>query len=839
MPYILLNQFSRQKRKKRILRRPFGVLVTLLVVFTFLSAQTGIPTGSSELGATFKKLNVLGSALYVAAHPDDENTAVIAALANGRMVRTAYLSMTRGEGGQNLLGTEQGAALGILRTQELLEARKIDGGTQFFTRAIDFGYSKTSEETIRLWGRERIVGDIVWVIRSFRPDVIITRFADTLGTHGNHTSSAILARQAFHAAADPAQFPEQLKLVEPWQAKRIVFNTFRFGSTGRDPSPDAVSMDVGEYDVLLGSSYTEIAGRSRSMHKSQGFGAAENRGTSLQYFEHTAGERAVNDLFDGIDLGWSRVPGGAEVGRLVDEVADGFNPLKPDQSIPGLLRVYRALNLLKESPWIEWKKEEVRNVILGCAGVAVEAIVSDFSASPGDSIDITIVALNRSSTPIRLSGARFPFAVNEAAMDSLLQPNAPVRIGRRIHVPDSKPFSQPYWLVKEPRGAWYEVDDQSLIGKPENPSVMATVTLTMGAETIRLEVPLRFKWVDPVQGQQDRPFVVVPPVGLKIHEPVYVFTDSEEKQVRVVITRTGSGSGGVVRLETPKGWSVSPSSHRFRLENRNDETTVSFSVRPGPDAATGKVRAIAGLGGKIVSLGLTTIRYPHITPQVLLEDASAKLVRVPMAARPGGSVGYIAGPGDEIPAALTQLGYSVSMLTDDDLAASDLSKFDAIMAGVRAYNTRPKLRAVQERLMEYVRNGGRYVVQYVTSQRGEAENLGPLPFNVSRDRVTVEEAPVRFLRPDHPLLTIPNRITAADFDGWVQERGLYFADRWDAAYETVLESNDPGEPPRAGGLLFARHGKGSYVYTGYSFFRQLPAGVPGAYRLLVNLLTRN
>lgn len=838
MRYILLNQFPGLNEEIRILRRSFGVIAALLFSAIFLSAQTGIPTGSSELGAAIKKLKVLGSALYVAAHPDDENTAVIAALANGRLVRTAYLSMTRGEGGQNLLGTEQGAALGILRTQELLEARAIDGGMQFFTRAIDFGYSKTSEETIGLWGR-RIVGDIVWVIRSFRPDVIITRFSDTLGTHGNHTASAILAREAFFAAADPKQYPEQLKFVEPWQAKRLVFNTFRFGTTGRDPLPDAVSMDVGEYNVLLGSSYTEIAGRSRSMHKSQGFGAAENRGRNLQYFEHTAGERAVNDLFDGIDLGWSRVPGASEVEKLVEEVSDAFNPLNPEQSIPGLLKISTALDLLSGSPWTGWKNQEVRNVILGCAGVALEATASHFSASPGDSIDITIVALNRSSTPLRITGARFPFAMNEAVMDSLLPPNVPVRIGRRIRVPDSQPFSQPYWLVKEPGGAWYDVDHQPLIGKPENPPVTATVALATGEQTMRVDVPLRFKWVDPVQGQQDRPFVVVPPVGLKIHEPVYIFTDSEEKQVRVVVTRTGSGSGGVVRLETPRGWSVSPRSHRFRLENRDDETTVSFSVRPGPDAATGKVRAVADLDGKIVSLRMTTIRYPHITPQVLLEDASAKLVRIPMAAKPGGSVGYIAGPGDDIPAALTQLGYSVSMLTDDDLEAANLSGFDAIIAGVRAYNTRTKLKAVQERLMDYVLNGGRYVVQYVTNQRGEAENLGPFPFNVSRDRVTVEEAPVRFLRPDHPLLTVPNRITPKDFDGWVQERGLYFADRWDAQYETVLESNDPGEPPKAGGLLFARFGKGSYVYTGYSFFRQLPAGVPGAYRLLVNLVTRN
>lgn len=820
--------------------KQFGMILCILALFgTGAYGQPAVPSGASDLSLAIRRLGVLGSALYVAAHPDDENTSVIAALSRGALVRTGYLSMTRGEGGQNLLGSEQGAGMGILRTQELLEARRLDGGMQFFTSAIDFGYSKNSEETIKLWGRRRIVADIVWVIRTFRPDVVITRFSDTFGTHGNHTSSAILTREAFEAAGDPRAFPEQLDRVAPWRPTRLVFNTPRFGGPGRDPDSSAVQMDVGEYNVLLGLSYTEIAGKSRSMHKSQGFGAAENRGRSLQYFEPVAGRPARKTLLDDIDLTWSRIPGGDRVQPLVDAIIDGFNPARPAASISRLAALYRLLGSMKGDPWISWKRDEVRDLILGCAGISLEALAGQFFGSPGDSVGLTVVALNRSDVSVRLTGMKLPWSTATIALDSTLRSNVPVRVPSALMIPPTQPVSQPYWLASEPDEASYHVSDRALAGSPESPQETVSLSLEVAGETLSVDVPVRFSWVDPVHGQRSRRFVVVPEVSVQMLDPVLVFTDGEAREVRLMITRTGTAGGGSVTLDAPSGWIVIPASQAFRFDDGGEGVTLSFSVRPGADAASGRLHARATAGDQTVNTAMVTIDYPHIEPQVFFQEAAAALVRMPMSEKPRGLVGYIQGSGDEVPHALRQIGYSVKMLSDDELMTADLGQFDAIMAGVRAYNTRPGLRMAHDRLMEFVREGGRYVVQYVTQQRTGLGELGPYPFSISRDRVTVEQAPVRFPDPGHPLLTVPNRITAEDFQGWVQERGLYFAGTWDTRYETVLESNDPGEPPARGGMLFARYGKGSYVYTGYSFFRQLPAGVPGAYRLIVNLLTRN
>ncbi|MEX2116736.1 MAG: PIG-L family deacetylase [Bacteroidota bacterium] len=821
------------------MRTLVGFAGFLYLLATPAVSQTTIPYGASDLRIALDRLKVLGSALYVAAHPDDENTSVISSLSKGRLVRTAYLSMTRGEGGQNLIGSEQGELLGILRTQELLEARAIDGGSQFFTRAIDFGYSKTSEETIRIWERERIVGDIVWVIRTFRPDIIMTRFSDTLGTHGNHTGSAILTKEAFEAAGDPTKFPEQLRFVRPFRPKRLMFNVFRFGSSGMDPSPRAVGLDVGAYNPILGQSYTEIAGRSRSMHKSQGFGAAENRGSSVQYFEPTAGVAAEQDLFDGVDLGWSRISGGESVGRIIDEARESFDSDNPERIIPLLLKAYEAVKKLSGDPWIEVKRSEIRNVILGCAGVSIEATASDYSGSPGQFVPVTTTVINRSAERITFRSVRYPFSKQDSSVATSLTNNKPVRVNSTLELPADLNYSQPYWLARKPTSGSYDVDDKGLVGQPENKPLMVSVALEIGGQRFEVDVPLRYKWVDPVQGELTRVFVIVPPVSVRLTEPVYVVAGNGKKPVRVLLAAAGAARKGTVRLEAPPGWSVLPARHSFDLKAKKDELSADFLISPeGMSAVNGTIHAIVESEGVSDSRGIVTIQYPHISPQVMFPEASAKLVRIQMS-KPSGNIGYIAGSGDGIPAALMQLGYTVKLLTDDDLEAADLRGFDAIVAGVRAYNTRPRLKAQQQRIMEYVREGGRYVVHYVTRQRSEAENLGPYPFNVSRDRVTVEDAPVEFLNAAHPILNTPNRITKVDFEGWVQERGLYFADGWDARYEAILASQDPGESTKRGGLLFARYGKGVFIYNGYSLFRQLPSGVPGAYKLLVNLISRN
>lgn len=820
-------------------KSPTSVIGAIVLVLAATASAQNRPSGASQLAAALKKLNVLGSALYVGAHPDDENSSVIAALAKGRMVRTAYLSMTRGEGGQNLVGSEQGDVLGIIRTQELLAARRVDGGDQLFASAIDFGYSKTSEETLRIWGREKILGDIVWTIRSFRPDVIMTRFLDTLGGHGNHLSSAILAREAFSAAGDPSRFPEQLQFVKPWQPKRIVFNVFRFGGAGMDPTARSVKLDVGAYSPLLGESFSEISGRSRSMHKSQGFGASQNRGSSFNFFEPTDGEPAETDLFDGVDLGWSRVRGGEQVGAILSAASEQFNPEKLWESIPQLLAALKEMKNAGPDPWIALKTKELTEVILGCAGVWTDALASDYEASPGTRIGVTISALGRSDVPMSLQSIRIAGVNIDTVVQQRLVNNQPYQTKLSMELPADISYSQPYWLENDPQQGTYVIRDQTLTGKGENPpSLTATLSFLVAGETVSVDLPVRYRWVDPVEGEQYRPFIVVPAITVTPSSSTFVFSDMTPKNVRVIVTSHDEKRKGTVRIDVPRGWKVRPQSIPFDFSGKRDELAVTFSIQPVDGTPGGEFLVVAESNGQRFSRGMSIVSYPHIPLQAVFPPSKGKLVRVDIE-KSGRRLGYIMGPGDEVPEALKQIGFEVKLLSDDDLEFGDLRVYDAIIAGVRSYNTRPKLRAHQERLMEYVKNGGRYVVQYMTSQRGEASNMGPYPFNVSRDRVTVEEAPVTFVDPKHPVLNFPNKISAEDFGGWIQERGLYFADTWDKKYDAVLECHDPGEPPRKGGLLYARFGKGVYIFTGYSFFRQLPAGVPGAYRLFVNLISKN
>lgn len=797
--------------------------------------QHSQPPSASDLLLAIKKLNVVGSALYVAAHPDDENTAMLSYLAKGRMVRAAYLAITRGEGGQNLIGTEQNALLGIIRTQELLAARRVDGAEQYFTRAIDFGYSKTSEETIRIWGHEQTVGDVVWIIRTFRPDVIITRFSPTLGGHGNHTASAILAEEAFHAAGDPSKYPEQLRYVQPWQPKRIVFNVSRF-LTDRFDSATAVKVDLGEYSPLLGRSFTEIAGISRSMHKSQGFGAGQNRGPQINYLIHTAGEKAVSDLFDGVDLTWSRIPGGAAVSKALDEAYKSFEPENPSKAISSLLRAYAEMTKLPPHPLVGQKKKELIEVLKGCAGVWVDALASSYSVAPNSELNVTASVISRSNFPVTVEKIGFPVANRDTLTHRLLTYNVPFQIAVTFKVPQDLPYTQPYWLREPASVGSYRVSDQLLVGLPENPPALSvTITLLFDKERFELSVPVRYRWVDPVEGELYRPLEIVPPVAVNLSENVHVFHVAGEKSISATVRANIPNASGEVRMIVPKDWSSKPAAIPFNLKRAGEEMNVVFVASAGKNLSNGDFRVEALIGGKVISQGIITIDYKHIPPQTIFPPSGGKVVRVDLKMK-GKTIGYILGSGDEVPAALRQIGYSVTLLSDEELATANLSRFDAIIAGVRVYNTRPGIRHHQKRLLEYVEKGGTYIVQYVTQQRLESENLGPYPFQVTRDRVSDETAPMKFLIPDHPILNSPNKLTEQDFEGWVQERGLYYADSLDSRYEAVFAANDPGETPKRGGLIVAKYGKGYYMYTGLAFFRQLPAGVPGAYRLFVNMI---
>lgn len=832
-----------------MLRRTLALLLTLLVIPATLFAQK--PLDAAQIQLALRKLTVVGSALYVAAHPDDENTALIAYLGNERLYRTGYLSMTRGDGGQNLLGDEKGELLGVIRTQELLAARRTDGSEQFFTRALDFGFSKNPQETLAIWNHDLVLADVVWNIRRFQPDVIITRFPTTgEGGHGHHTASAMLAVEAFSAAPDASKFPEQLKYVGLWQPKRIFWNRFTFQPVKPDDPSVAKSLrlDVGTFNPLLGRAYTEIAAESRSQHKSQGFGAAERRGSFLNYFDQLAGDPAATDIFEGIDTSWSRYPGGDAAGKLLQQAYDTFDPKNPSKTIPLLLQAYDLIERLgaggawTSHPWTGVKLRDLQNVIRACAGLSIDVAAADSSVTAGSSIPVSVTVVNRSDYPFTLSMVASRYADPSKGVNTPLLNNQPVKTDLSIKLPSDFPISQPYWLQKPPFKGSYVVEDQQLIGVPENrPAIPIIVTLTDNAmHTIIFDAPAVYRWTDAVQGERARNVDVVPEVTANLGAGVYVFPDVQPKPVTVWL-RNFSAAGPVsVRLRVPPGWTADPISTVVTFAKKGDEARVTFKVTPPKKGEHVEIFAarVELANGKKLDYGVTNVDYAHIPSHRVFGDAFGKLVRVDVK-KSGNRVGYIMGAGDDVDSALRQVGYDVTLLTDDDLDRGDFAKYDSIVTGVRAYNARPRMRLAHPKLMEYVKNGGTLVVQYNSTnpQPLLVDVPGPYPFKVTSERVTVEEAPVRFVHPESPLLNTPNKITAADFNGWVQERGLNFVKEWDPQYQTVLSSNDPGEPEKEGGELFAHYGKGAFIYTSYAWFRQLPAGVPGAYKMFVNLVS--
>lgn len=810
-----------------------------------LEAQKNL-AGTAEAKLALAGLNTFGRVLMIAAHPDDENTAVLAYFARGRHMRTAYLSITRGEGGQNLIGSEQGDLLGIIRTQELLAARQIDGAEQFFTRAIDFGFSKTAAETFEKWGHDNLLADVVWVIRKYRPEVIILRFSGTpRDGHGQHQASATLGREAFFAAADPARFPEQLRYVQPWKATRVMWNMFSFGPEQEkeaERTPGRVMIDTGVWNPLLGKSYTEIASISRGMHHSQGTGALERRGTSKNFFVTIGGEPAREDPFDGVDTTWTRVPGGTAVGRILSDAGRSFIPEHPEKTIPLLLEARRLIADNKD-PAAQSRLEEVDDTIALCAGLWLDAETDRYAAVPGETVHVRATALNRSPHPIALAGVGLNSAPD--SRNETLAYNIPATRNFEWKVPAEQPFSQPFWLVRPHSLNLYSIEDQNLIGVPDAaPLLRAQFRLKLGGAEMLFSRPVKYRYVDSVEGERTRPLVVVPEVAVNFPEGVLIFPSERSRAIRVQVRANRAPIEGEVHLELESGWKAEPETRPFHLAEAGSQQVMWFDVTPPPGEASAKLHAIATVGKSRATSGMTVIAYPHIPRQTVFPPSVAKAERadIRVLAR---KVGYVMGAGDEVPDALRQIGCQVTLLGGDDLAGRDLGEFDAIVIGVRAYNVRADLRANQQRLLDYVESGGALIVQYNipqggapgSSNQGEISRIGPFPLQVGRDRVTVEEAPVTFTDPRSPLLNFPNKITERDFQHWIQERGLYFASQWDPHYQPVVETHDPGEKPLAGGMLYARYGKGVYIFSAFSWFRELPAGVPGAYRIFANMLS--
>jgi Uncharacterized proteins, LmbE homologs len=806
---------------------------------------------SAQIQLALRKLGVVGSVLYIGAHPDDENTNLLAYLANDVLVRAAYLSLTRGDGGQNLIGAEQGSELGLIRTQELLAARRIDGAEQFFTRARDFGYSKTAEETLRIWGKDAVLADVVWVIRRFRPDIVITRFSPELtDTHGHHTASAQLAVEAFRAAADLARFPEQLKAgVQPWQAQRLFWNRSTWNLKPDEDLSAFLRLDVGQYNPLLGLSYGEMAADSRSMHKSQGFGVARTRGPIVEYFkilgQAPGSPRVASKVLGGIDFSWSRIKGSDAVARLVERAEREFVPAAPYKAIPALLQLNKALDSVHDVNWRETKQAQVRELILACAGLFVEATAADFRAVPGGTVDVTATAINRSPAKFTVREIRFPGSETATSKSALVS----LEVKRTIRVPDTTALTTPYWLIAPPKPGLFHVEDPALLGMPEAPPpLVVEFVLAAGTSTLTVRRPITFKWTDPVVGERYRPLEITPPVLIRPVSTVSIFPNGEPRTLGVRLTAAAPSISGTVRPEIPAGWSISPTSAAFALAAKGDEKEILFRIQPGATEKNRQARSVlhfvAEVDAKRFSLGQIRIEHDHIPIETILAKADVQLVTFPLE-RKGTRIGYVPGPGDEIPASLGQAGYLATVISDPVLAdaaasqsAATFANFDAVVTGVRAFNSSARLRAAQPALLAYVQAGGTLVVQYNTNNRLSplTTPIGPFPLEIGHERVTDENAPVKFTSPAHSLLSFPNKIAEHDFDGWLQERGLYFASHWDARYQTVISMSDPGEPALPGGILAAQYGKGTFIYTGLAFFRQLPAGVPGAFRLFANLL---
>ncbi|WP_162052062.1 PIG-L family deacetylase [Pontibacter pamirensis] len=823
-------------------RQSFLLLLAMLLAVPAAWAQAPAKPSAAKVLQDLKKLNVLGSVLYLAAHPDDENTRLIAYLSNEKLYNTGYLAVTRGDGGQNLIGPEIREGLGIIRTQELLQARRTDGGQQFFTRANDFGFSKDQQETFTIWDKEQVLADMVYVIRKFRPDVMVTRFSpEPSGTHGHHTGSAILASEAFEAAADPNRFPEQLKYVEVWQPKRLLWNTgiWSFGNQAEFDKyvKELLTIDVGVYNPLLGKSYGEIAAESRSMHKSQGFGATGSRGAALEYLKHMKGARAEKELFEGVNTSWSRVKGGEKVEKLIQKAIDTYNPAVPAAVVPTLIAAKKELEKLPEGYWKRVKQEELQDVIQATMGLYLEVTADDFAAAPGQPVKLQVEAINRSAVPVTLQRISYGFASKDTTLNKQLQNNEPLRYDATATLPQSITYSQPYWLRKPGTVGMFAVENQQEVGMPENaPAAQAVFSLQVAGQPLQVSVPVVYKRTDPVEGEVYRPFVVTPPVFVNVSESVYMFASQEPKQVQVLVKSGKDNIAGNVKLQLPQGWRAEPASIPFNLKSKGAELPVAFTVYPPQGQQETTLLAVATIDGKNYTQGLNVINYSHIPAQVTFPDATAKIVKLDLQKK-GQKVGYVMGAGDDIPISLQQIGYDVTLLKEEDMRLSNLQQFDAIIMGVRAYNTVDRLKFYQPTLLQYVENGGNLIVQYNTNHSLVVPDIAPYPLKLSRDRVAVEDAEVRILQPNHPVLNTPNKITQKDFEGWVQERGLYFPNEWSDDYQAILSSNDPGEPARDGGLLIAPYGKGNYIYTGYSWFRELPAGVAGAYRLFANLIS--
>ena len=817
-----------------------------LLSITLLHAQKPQKQSSSAIYNDIEKLNFLGTVLYIAAHPDDENTRLISYMANDVHARTGYLSLTRGDGGQNLIGSQLRELLGVIRTQELLEARKIDGGEQFFSRANDFGYSKNPVETLEIWDKEKVLADLVWVVRKFQPDVIINRFDHRSPgtTHGHHTSSAMLSMEGFDLANNPAAFPEQLQLVKTWQPKRVFFNTswWFYGSQEKFDAANKtnlIGLQTGVFYPTLGKSNQEIAALSRSSHKSQGFGSTGVRGEDTEYLEFLKGEPLQNktSVFEGIDTSWNRVKGGKTIGELISTIISKYDFKNPSASIPNLVKAYTMIQALDENHWKTIKTEEIKKIIADCSGLFLEAVSDTQETTPGSTVKITLEAINRSAANMQLTSITALPEQKTTVLNTVLKQNTLQNSTLNLQISEQTQYTQPYWLKEKGTVGLYTVDNQKNIGTPD---IIRAIKVVFNIKINETEIPFErtvvYKYNDNVKGEMYNFLDIVPVVTSTMQDKVLLFPNAKPKYVGVTLKSGKDAVKGDLKLDLPKEWKVSPASIAFRLDKKGMEQTVYFEVTPPAQMSEVVAKSIATIDGRSYDKEQIIINYDHIAKQQILKTAEVKCIRIDLKTNQE-KIAYIMGAGDEVPQSLSQMGYQVTIVKPEEITPEKLDSFDVVITGVRAYNTVKTLAYKQNILFDFVKNGKTMIVQYNTTGSLVTPNIAPYPLKVSNDRVTDENAEVRFLAPDHPALNYPNVITQNDFKGWTQEQGLYYPKDFDKNFIPILSSNDKGESPKDGALLIAPYGKGNYIYTGLSFFRELPEGVSGAYKLLSNLIS--
>lgn len=830
------------------MQKLYTLLLALFITITqSVWSQQPVKPNAVDIYHQIQKLNFLGSVLYIAAHPDDENTRLISYLSKDKKARTAYLSLTRGDGGQNLIGPELRELLGVIRTQELIEARKIDGGEQFFSRANDFGFSKNPTETLLIWDKNQVLSDVVWAIRKFQPDIIINRFDHRSPgtTHGHHTASAMLSMEAFDLANDANQFQNQLQYVSTWQPKRVFFNTswWFYGSQEKFKAADKtnlINLKIGTYYAALGKSNQEIAALSRSRHQSQGFGSTGTRGEEDEYIEFLKGDmpKDKTNLFEGIDTTWNRIKGGKAIGDILYAVEKKFDFKNPAASVAELVKAYSLIEKLEDKHWKFVKLEEIKKIIAACTGLYLEAVTDVQEITPGSPLKVKWEAINRSDIAMNLEGigAVPVFKHEDEQKIRPLQNNVSLTETITLDLPNNFDLTNAYWLNQNGTNGMYRVDNQEEIGLPDViRNAKVGFWININDVTIPYERLIVYKYNDDVKGEVYQPLDIVPLVTSSITEKVYIFNSDRSKTVSVKIKAGKDNVNGNAKLEVPQSWKVTPTEIPFTIDKKGQETIVVFTVTPSSEASEISIKSVIAVGDREFDKEKIDINYSHIYKQMVLKTAEAKAIRVKIKTK-NEKIAYLMGAGDELPKSLMQMGYEVIILKPDEISGERLQNFDVVITGIRAYNVVNALAYKQKLLLNFVHNGKTMIVQYNTMDELVTKDMSPFPLKISRDRVTEENAEVRFLAPNHPVLNYPNKITADDFKGWKQEQGLYYPSEWDANFTPILSANDQGEKPKNGALLVAKYGKGNYVYTGLSFFRELPEGVPGAFRLLANII---